>query len=735
MDTYSSGEELVTKTRKPYTITKQRERWTEDEHNRFVEALKLYGRAWQRIEEHIGTKTAVQIRSHAQKFFTKLEKEALAKGAPVGGTLELEIPPPRPKRKPSNPYPRKTATGAHPSLLADKDKMLSTPISSDCPGTQTIVLEKELLPEKLCSNENLGINKENQDHDNCSETFTLDKEAQSSCLSSKENTKAAAAMVTPRSSSTHREIVPGINEQSKACYTTESVVIDTIGKEKLVNVVDSNENGMNNISEPEKHAQQQGYPRHIPVHVVDRTVGIGSDSLSEGIYSHPESLLHQMRMMPGHLNPLFTNPLAACKTTTDHQYHPMNAYPTFHCPITPICYNQDAYRSIFPMPTFSGLVVSTPLHQNPAAATFWPPCLNPTDPPPDCNNNSSSRHMTPTTLSMEAIVASTVAAATAWWTAQGLLPSCNPHHPSSLISCPPVSTTTVADNDNNNGRKESPGHGILETELQEQQHQHQQSGSKSPTLSPLDDARGAVEDVHEHDKPASMTTDHVSIEMKNINLVDRSSCGSNTPSSGNEAEKDSPNDKIEEEAKEELNASLCGDTSSRPFRISGNTIDSWKEVSQEGRMAFRALFSREVLPQSFSPTSGLRKTPENDERTNSRDEEKVVELELVSGGGSRMMTTTRSSHEHEHEHEHVHEQEEEELREWLPNLNLGLVNNNKNNSNVNARRTGFKPYKRCSAEANVVMNSSNRVLMNSSNVQCEDKGPKRIRLEEKPASI
>ncbi|EPS72249.1 hypothetical protein M569_02508, partial [Genlisea aurea] len=105
MDPYSSGEDHVIKARKPYTITKQRERWTEEEHTSFLEALKLYGRAWQRIEEHIGTKSAVQIRSHAQKFFTKLEKEAIVKG--VGHALDIEIPPPRPKRKPSNPYPRK----------------------------------------------------------------------------------------------------------------------------------------------------------------------------------------------------------------------------------------------------------------------------------------------------------------------------------------------------------------------------------------------------------------------------------------------------------------------------------------------------------------------------------------------------------------------------------------------------------------------------------------------------
>ncbi|KAG9158608.1 hypothetical protein Leryth_027327 [Lithospermum erythrorhizon] len=98
-------DQFTPKVRKPYMITKQRERWTEDEHQKFIEALKLYGRAWKQIEELVATKTAVQIRSHAQKFFSKVVRDSSS--GEVNSVKTVEIPPPRPKRKPVHPYPRK----------------------------------------------------------------------------------------------------------------------------------------------------------------------------------------------------------------------------------------------------------------------------------------------------------------------------------------------------------------------------------------------------------------------------------------------------------------------------------------------------------------------------------------------------------------------------------------------------------------------------------------------------
>ena len=37
--------------------------------------MSLFGREWKKVESHIGTRSGAQIRSHAQKFFNRVEKE------------------------------------------------------------------------------------------------------------------------------------------------------------------------------------------------------------------------------------------------------------------------------------------------------------------------------------------------------------------------------------------------------------------------------------------------------------------------------------------------------------------------------------------------------------------------------------------------------------------------------------------------------------------------------------
>ncbi|XP_061366679.1 protein REVEILLE 8-like [Gastrolobium bilobum] len=76
------------KVRKPYTITKSRENWYEEEHDKFLEALQLFDRDWKKIEDFVGSKTVIQIRSHAQKYFLKVQKH---------GNI-THVPLPRPKQ-------------------------------------------------------------------------------------------------------------------------------------------------------------------------------------------------------------------------------------------------------------------------------------------------------------------------------------------------------------------------------------------------------------------------------------------------------------------------------------------------------------------------------------------------------------------------------------------------------------------------------------------------------------
>ncbi|KAG8059871.1 hypothetical protein GUJ93_ZPchr0002g24405 [Zizania palustris] len=122
----ASGDDASKKVRKPYTITKSRESWTEQEHDKFLEALQLFDRDWKKIEAFVGSKTVIQIRSHAQKYFLKVQKN---------GTSD-HVPPPRPKRKAAHPYPQKASKNEPGyTLKTDSSSMLrnsgmSTTVSS-----------------------------------------------------------------------------------------------------------------------------------------------------------------------------------------------------------------------------------------------------------------------------------------------------------------------------------------------------------------------------------------------------------------------------------------------------------------------------------------------------------------------------------------------------------------------------------------------------------------------------
>lgn len=51
-------------------------RWTDEEHDKFLEALDKFGKNWKRIQDWVGTRSTTQVRSHAQKYFSKLSKGA-----------------------------------------------------------------------------------------------------------------------------------------------------------------------------------------------------------------------------------------------------------------------------------------------------------------------------------------------------------------------------------------------------------------------------------------------------------------------------------------------------------------------------------------------------------------------------------------------------------------------------------------------------------------------------------
>ncbi|OQR93233.1 hypothetical protein ACHHYP_02767 [Achlya hypogyna] len=66
-------------------------RWTDAEHALFLDGLRRYGRQWFNVGKVVKTRSVTQIRTHAQKFFAKQQKE-------VGNLLQHATRTPRKRR-------------------------------------------------------------------------------------------------------------------------------------------------------------------------------------------------------------------------------------------------------------------------------------------------------------------------------------------------------------------------------------------------------------------------------------------------------------------------------------------------------------------------------------------------------------------------------------------------------------------------------------------------------------
>lgn len=58
----------------PGTAGENTGRWTAEEHRLFLQGLEQHGKGWKKIASLIKSRTVVQIRTHAQKYFQKLAK-------------------------------------------------------------------------------------------------------------------------------------------------------------------------------------------------------------------------------------------------------------------------------------------------------------------------------------------------------------------------------------------------------------------------------------------------------------------------------------------------------------------------------------------------------------------------------------------------------------------------------------------------------------------------------------
>lgn len=597
----SSGDELAAKVRKPYTITKQRERWSEEEHLKFLEALKMYGRAWRRIEEHIGTKTAVQIRSHAQKFFSKLVRGSSSKGvSSTERTQDIDIPPPRPKRKPRHPYPRKAVGTAHQSgSPASKEGDILPSVVSSVPllslgdgPCKRARFDRHNAKPRLC-NSNNGQEVKMESPRLNSSPLSLKLFGQTMLVSTIEgpNTFSTEPAVSNNQGDFH-EFVPVQQETSPLKIKAKNQILD-----------DGNEILHSYSLKSHTTAAVNSVLHSGSVSTADKDCREKTDS-DEQISSE-----------------LDTN--SSCLTRNQESPSIFSGYPrhvSVQCVVDGAV--SENVNEVVNMTPSSHSALAMSMSNNTSSLSKdeimspWPSTFSPVFPWAQMQNGD--------TAVAEAVAVATVAAASAWWSLYGAVPS--------LLHPRMFSGATAAENISSVCKAETVG-GVREqsqsnTTEREGETLLQGSQSENYTSSLIQESN----DARRHAEKQSCQTEEEDQIMKETELgKERSQCASNTPSSNDPEIDPYSGTNIQENTRNCVQSLQRNGGGYIPEAEEGSSIDeeemcysnnlstkqgglneekicvqnSRNNSYSRGQIAFRALFAQEVLPQSFSPGDGM----------------------------------------------------------------------------------------------------------------------------------
>ena len=124
-------------------------RWTAEEHRLFLQGLEQHGKGWKKIASLIKSRTVVQIRTHAQKYFQKLAKarqngeegEVTMEGrGGLSTTASITAPPPVKRRRVPLAGTKRKAIASVVHSAHKQAKKLGAPLPAVAPALANFVV-------------------------------------------------------------------------------------------------------------------------------------------------------------------------------------------------------------------------------------------------------------------------------------------------------------------------------------------------------------------------------------------------------------------------------------------------------------------------------------------------------------------------------------------------------------------------------------------------------------------